>query len=194
MDPKFIITPELLAKCLQFGKNSVGTSKDKYASRNQNNIEKIIKDIQRGKVAEQCVYDKLVLNYSNLSKPDFNIYEKKDKNWDPDLKDNDSLLKFAVKSQNKKSASMYGESYVFQIGNRKYDCDTSIFGEIDLNHYVCFVSIDFDKNIGEIRGIVKVQWLHDNKLFKPMQLAYLKSKVAVYYSDLEQYKNQLFQI
>lgn len=192
---KFVISEDILNKCKDFAKNSVNTSADKYAKRNQYDIEKIEKDIRNGKVGEEAVYGQLVSSYPELSLPDHNIYEKKDKSWDPDLKDSKSEIRIAVKSQDIDSAINFGESWVFQFGNGKYDCDAGVFKETDPNHYVAFVSLNVPKRIGTIKAIVKIQWLHDNKLFKEMQKESLRgNKVAVYYDDLEKYPNDLWQL
>jgi len=196
IEPKFIITPEIYDKCSKFSKDSVLTSADKYARRNQLDVEKIAKDIRNGKIGEQGVWDILVKSYPELSAPDYTIYSKKDKSWDPDLKDNNSGIRIGVKSQDIESSLSFGESWVFQFGNGgKYDCDSGVFKETDLNHYISFVSLNVPKRRGEIRAIVKVQWLHDKKLFKEMKKATLRgNKVAVYYDDLEQYKDDLWQL
>lgn len=193
---KFIITDEIFNKCVTFSNDSVVTSSDKYAQRNQYDITKIVLDIRNGKIAEECVWRILKDSYPNLSAPDYNIYLRKDKSWDPDLKDSTVPLRIAVKSQEIKSEIAFGRSWVFQFGNgRKFDCDTGIFGEPDLSHYVSFVSLNVPKRNGEVRAIVKVQWLHDKKLFKAMQKQSLQgNKVAVYYEDLEKFKDELWQL
>ena len=195
-DPKFLITEDILDRCIKFAQDSVGTNTDRYARRNQFNPVKIKDDIKSGKLAEEVVYGKLSELYPNLTKPDYTIYSKKDKSWEPDLKDTTSQLRVAVKSQDLKSEVAYGSSWVFQYGDGKRDCDTGIFGKvIDPNHYVCFVSLATQLRFATIKAIVKVQWLHDKKLFKEMRLASLRgNKLAVYYSDLEQYQDQLWQL
>lgn len=196
IDSKFMISEDTLNKCLAFAKSSVDTSLDKYARRNQFDGEKIIKDIRNGKVGEEMVYQKISSLYPELSKPDYQIYNKKDKSWDPDLKDIQSNLRLAVKSQDIESAINFGESWVFQFGNGgKYDCDTGVFKTTDTNHYVAFVSLNVPKRQGIIKALVKVQWLHDKKLFKEMKKQSLRgNKVAVYYEDLEKYQEELFQL
>lgn len=193
----YTISEEIYQKCLQFAKDSVGTNSGKYASRNQFNVEKITKDIQVGKIGEECAYNFLTEKFPNLTKPDYVIYSKKDKSWSPDLKDLDSSIKIAVKSQNIDSAQAHGDSWVFQHRpNKKYDSDKEVFGDaIDQNQYVSFVSLNVPKRIGSVQAIVKIQWLHDNNLFKPMQKINLRdNKVAVYFEDLELFKDQLWQI
>ncbi len=196
-NPKFEITKEILESCSKFADDSVATSADKYARRGQMNVSKIRNDIRNGKIGEEGAWIKVSELYPNLSRPDFNIYDKKDKSWDPDLKDSDSNIRVAVKTQDYQSELDFSRSWVFQFGNGgKYDCDTGIFGkELDLNHYVSFVSINVPKRFGELRAIVKVQWLHDKKLFKEMKNPNLRgNKVAVYYEDLEKHIDELWQL
>lgn len=196
IDPKFLINEDTFNKCTSFAKASVSTSADKYARRNQFDIEKIAKDIRNGKLGEEGVYAKVISVLPKLSLPDHNIYDKKNKNWAPDLKDADSEIRIAVKSQDIDSSLSFGESWVFQFGNGgKYDCDTGVFKETDPNHYVAFVALNSPKRFGTIRALVKIQWLHDKKLFKEMKKQSLRgNKVAVYYDDLEKYKDELWQL
>lgn len=195
IETKFIITEDLNNKCMTFARASVSSSSDKYARRQQFDVEKIMKDIRNGKLGEEGVYKFLSSKFPELSQPDHNIYDKKDKSWAPDLKD-PSGIRIAVKSQDIESALSFGESWVFQFNEGKnYDCDTGIFKEQDDNHYVAFVALNVPKRFGIIKAIVKVQWLHDKKLFKEMQKQNLRgNKVAVYYEDLEKYQDELWQL
>jgi len=196
IDPKFIISEDINNKCLAFAKASVSSSSDKYARRQQFDVEKIMKDIKIGKIGEEGVYEKVSILYPELSKPDHQIYSKKDKSWSPDLIDSESGLHLAVKSQGIESALAFEDSWVFQYNDGKnYDCDKGVFKEVNDKHYVAFTSINVPKRIGEIRAIVKIQWLHDKKLFKEMKKQSLRgNKVAVYMDDLEQYGDQLWQL
>lgn len=196
INPKFTITEDLLKKCLAFAKSSVNTSTDKYASRNQYDVEKIVMDIRNGKVGEEAVYAQVSALYPELSKPDHQIYAQKDKSWSPDLIDSASGIHIAVKSQDISSAINFGESWVFQYGNGgKYDCDTGVFKTTDPNHYVAFVGLNVPKRTATIKALVKIQWLHDKKLFKEMKKQSLRgNKVAVYYEDLEKHPNELWQL
>lgn len=195
-DPQFLITDEIFQKCSDFASASVGTSTDKYARRNQFNAGKIVKDIRNGKLGEEGVYSKLITQFPKMTAPDHKIYSKKDKSWDPDLKDGESNLRFAVKSQDVDSSIAYGESWVFQFGRGgNFDCDTGVFKKIDPDHYVAFVALNTPKRTGAIRAIVRIQWLHEKELFKPMKLKHLQNnKLAVYYEDLEKLKDELWQI
>jgi hypothetical protein len=190
------ITEETFLRCQAFADASVGSNAPKYAKRNQFNVEKISQDIRTGKLGEEIVYQALVSQFPKLSKPDHAIYTGKQKSWAPDLSDPESGIVIGVKTQEIKSETKYGRSWVFQYrAGKAYDVDKGIFGDKDDKHYVAFVSINSEKRIGELRGIVRVSWLHEKNLFKPMKLQHLQSnKMAVYYSDLATYGKQLWQL
>lgn len=190
------LTEDVFLRCNAFAEASVGSNADRYARRNQSNIEKITQDIRTGKLGEELVYQALVKQFPKLTKPDHAIYTGKQKSWAPDLTDPDSGIVIGVKTQEIKSELAYGRSWVFQHrAGKNYDNDKGIFGDQDDKHYVAFVSINSPKRIGELRGIVKVSWLHEKELFKPMKLQHLQSnKVAVYYDDLAKFGKKLWQL
>lgn len=196
INTKLEISKEIFDRCTEFASNSVSSSADKYAHRNQTDIAKIMRDIRNGKIAEEIVYSVFSKQYPNLSKPDLKIYSKKDKSWDPDLKDTSSDLRIAVKSRDIEYVLHYNESWVFQFGNGKKDCDTGVFGNnVDDNHYVSFVVLNIPKKIATLRAVVKIPWLHNNDLFKKMERENLQAnKMAVYYEDLAKYPTELWQL
>lgn len=185
MDPAVIVPPKGpgimkiefsdkdIEKCHKFA-TSIDTRF--YASRAQFNNEKRIKDQIVGKLSELVAYRFLDSKGIKTSEPDFKIYEKKDKSWDFDMKSKE--YNFHVKGQNIEQGRRYGVSWIFQDG------DKHIFKEYSDKDYVCFVSIDLEKKIGEIRGVVSIPELHKRKLFKMPKLEYLKTKRAVYMADL----------
>jgi len=185
----------MIETATDFAEKSVMTSADKYAKRNQSNIDRIKAQIKEGKIGEMISYQHLSQFLPEISKPDLSIFDKSKKNWDPDLKD-PSGLRIAVKSQDIVSAINYGESWVFQFGNNgNYDCDVGVFKENDDNHYVTFNSLNVPKRIGTVKALVKIKWLHEKKLFKEMKVHQLRgNKVAVYFDDLQNYENELFQL
>lgn len=188
------IHEDIVDRAIEFSEASVSSNANKYARRNQNDIEKIKQDIKIGRIGEEIVYLSLKDKFSDISKPDYTIYDAKDKSWDPDLKTNN--IKIAVKSQDIRSDLQFGTSWVFQFNNNKsYDCDKEIFKETNDNQYVAMVSLNVPKRQAEIKAIVKVSWLHEKKLFKDMKQEYLKgNKLAVYYEDLLNFKEDLFQL
>ena len=195
-ESKFIISPEVYDRCVDFSNASVDTSVNKYASRNQFDISKIKKDIRNGKIAEEGAWEILSKTYPNLSKPDHSIYTAKQKSWDADLKDPSIPISVAIKSQDIESEINFGRSWVFQFNKTSnYDRDTGIFAETDNNHYVTFISLNIPKRFGTIQAIVKVKWLHDHNLFKPMMKTNLQNnKLAIYYDDLVKFQDELWQI
>lgn len=203
-DSKLIITPEIAEKCEKFAVASAPTNMTALGRRGQTNPEAIKRQIKTGKIAEVLVHLEVSKNFPKLSEPDFAVYTKKQKSWDPDLKDVDSGVRIAVKSQEVEQALQYHESWVFQFNDGKsFDCDTEIFGkDIDPNQYVSFVLLNTPKKTGQLRAIVKVQWLHDKKLFQPMALKKFSStnnKLAVYYDhpehpSLSKFPDELWQL
>lgn len=203
-DAQFILTPEIISKCEQFAQASAPTNMSALNRRGQSNPAAIVRQIKTGKSGEVCVHEMIAKDHPNLSAPDFNIYEKKNKSWSPDLQDAVDGFRLGVKSQEMESALQYYESWVFQFNDgKKFDCDTEIFGkDIDPNHYVTFVLVNTPKKVAQIRAIVKVQWLHDKKLFQPMALQKFNTtnnKLAVYYdhptyNSLISYPEELWQL
>jgi hypothetical protein len=183
MKDTLYITPELITKCWKFAEASVQSSRDKYASRGQNNVEKLKIDIMTGKIGEEVVYQELSKQFPELTAPDHNVYDKSNKNWDADLKDKKSEIKIAIKSQSSESAQSYDDSWIFQAGI--FDKDKEVFDKTDNNHYVAFVSVNTPRKTATIRAIVKIDWLKENKLFKPLKFEGLQNnKLAVYFDDL----------
>lgn len=180
------IEQNLLDKTYIFAANSVKTSIDFYATRGQSDLKKVTWDIRNGKLAEEISYSLLSQTFPNLSTPDYQIYQDKQKSWDADLK-NDKV-QIAVKSQDKKTAERFGLSWVFSKN------DTNVFDKQDQQHYACFVMLDLERSLGVLKAIVSIEWLKKNNLFKPLRKQNLSSKVAVYYDDLKKFlPEQLWQ-
>ena len=162
------------------------TNVDAYKKRGQSNAQKIEQQNMNGKIAELVAYSYLSGKLPDLSTPDLNVYTARKKNWDKDLKS--KYGSFGVKSQTMVEKTLYGESWVFQ------NEDTGIFEDTTDDNYVVLVLLDLKELKGYIKSIVKVKWLLENKLFKPMKLIHLKSKKAVYFSDLEKYGEEIWQL
>lgn len=161
--------------CEKFSKD-IDTSH--YSLRNQTNSTKKIKDQKIGKLGELATYY-FLKNKIDISYPDFNIYDAKNKSWDFDLKSKE--FNFHVKSQDVKQSSKYGESWIFQNQDKK------IFKTYSENDYVSFVIVDLEKKQAKIKSITSIDFLHKNKLFHLPKLIQLQNnnKLAVYFSELE---------
>lgn len=195
MNLTYKITQDMIDVANEFAEKSAITSLDKYHKRNQNSLLKIKSQIKDGKIGEMIAYQHLCKIFPEISKPDLSIFDNFQKSWDPDLYD-PSGIRIAVKSQDIVSAINYGESWVFQYRpNKNYDCDFGVFKENNDNHYVAFNALNVPKRFGSIRAIVKIKWLHEKKLFKEMKVHQLRgNKLAVYYDDLLEFENELFQL
>jgi hypothetical protein len=167
-------TSQDIKKCQDFA-NKIDTGF--YATRNQFNNEKRIQDQIIGKIAEIVVFSYFKEKGIETTPPDFNIYKKSKKSWDHDIKNQE--LNLHIKSQSVEQAKKYGTSFVFEKTDKK------IFKEYSDKDYVCFVSVDLTNQSAEIKSILKLEDLHKNNLFKPMKLAHLTSKSAVYFDDVK---------
>ena len=80
--------------CNEFS-NNVDTTF--YSKRNQFDANKRKLDTKIGKLGELVVYNTLIKTTSDISYPDFKIYDAKSKSWDFDLKS--SSMNIHVKTQ-----------------------------------------------------------------------------------------------
>ena len=169
---EYYFTDEEFATCKEFSEKVDTTF---YQNRSQLNAQKRQQDSYVGKLGEFAVYN--LLKDKNLSLPDTKIYSAKNKSWDYDLKGTD--FNCHVKTQNILQAAKFGESWIFQKG------DKHIFKNYQEIDYVAFVLVDLIGKSARLRTVLPVKELHDKKLFKEPRLDYLQSKVAIYYEDLK---------
>lgn len=166
-----------LKKCQKFAEE-IDTGY--YSSRGQFNNAKRIKDQAIGKLGEVAVFSYLKEKKIELTEPDFQIYGKNKKSWDYDLKETtNSHRNLHIKSQSSEQGEKYSISWIFQKEDRH------IFKDYTENDYVAFTSINLEKENAEIKAIVSVANLHKLYLFKAPKLAYLNSKLAIYYDSLK---------
>lgn len=177
----YTFTEEEFKKCKDFSE-SIDTSF--YSRRNQTNNEKRKKDQLIGKLGEIISFNYLITKINDLSYPDFNIYDKKNKSWDFDLKSNSYNIH--VKSQDIEQSKRYGESWIFQAGGKYKGYDKEIFDRITKNQYVCFCIIDLSNKSGCLKSIVDLDYIHNNNLFKLPKLPIFQemNKKAVYFDDI----------
>lgn len=189
---KYSFPQEELDICKKFSE-SVDTSH--YSKRGQNNEQKRQKDTLVGKLGEFAVYQCLKNKVANITAPDVQIYTAKQKSWDFDIKGDG--INLHVKTQDIEQGEKYGVSWIFQYGNGKNQhYDKEIFDNLTPNQYVAFVSLSLKDSLAIIRAVVKLEFLHDRKLFGLPKLEHLQkaNKKAVYLKDIERYSDQLFQL
>lgn len=171
-----------IQKCQEFA-NQIDTGF--YASRGQGNDSKRTKDQVIGKVAEIAAYNYLKSKEIDSSYPDFAIYAKGQKSWAHDMQN--LKYNFHIKSQSVEQGKRYGTSFVFEKTDKK------IFEKYTEIDYVFFISIDLPNKTADIKSILKLEDLHKHNLFKPMKLAHLTSKLAIYFDDVsETFKDNLY--
>lgn len=162
-----LVPLSIYKQCEQFAEVVVSTNKDKYAKRNQYNVEVIQKQILEGKVAEWGVWLHFLSLDKELSEPDMNIYSKNKKSFDADLTFED--LKFHIKSQNFQSMQRYGRSWMFQVEDPLFrnaeDNDWCVFCLLKSRIVDIIIVEQFNKlvfgepKLDKLKGIKKVVYL-----------------------------------
>jgi hypothetical protein len=172
---------ELIVICKDFAKASLPTSVDQYARRGQDPSKYYRQVIQltNGKLGEELAYATYFPYYPDLSKPDYKIYGKKDKSWDPDLSDWLSGIRIAVKTKDARDAKEWGASWIFEKTDKKIFGNKLNNQDLDPNQYVCMVIVDQTNRKGEVSACINLQWLHDNNLFEKPDRDYLGTKLTV---------------
>jgi len=189
---KYSFSKEELDACKLFSE-SVNTSY--YSKRGQNNDQKRQKDALVGKLGEIAVYQTLKGKIPSIGYPDLRIYSAKEKSWDFDIKGDNVNLH--VKTQDIEQGEKYGTSWIFQYGNGKNQhYDKEIFDNLTPNQYIAFVSLSLKENFAIVRAILKLEFLHERKLFGLPKLEHLQkaNKKAVYLKDIERYLTELNQL
>jgi hypothetical protein len=134
-------------------------------------------DILVGALGEIAVYKFLTEHGFKVNKPDFAIYEKKDKSFASDL--TDGMRHFHVKAQSCKSAKLYGESWLLQ----KRDPLVNNPGVYD---YVIPCVVDLNTNTAVIYGIISFRSIIRNACVGECKVHQLRnSKVALYMNEMK---------
>lgn len=124
---------EEISKCKKFAQDVVGTNVDRYAERNQFDVDKIIDDIFVGKLAEYASYKLLLSRGKQVKEPDTQVYSARKKSFSADL--TDGINHYHVKCMKKSTAERFGLSWSFQIEDKLVakpaDTDVMILCEID---------------------------------------------------------------
>lgn len=135
------VTPETVIIARNFADKVTQTTN--YSDARQFNSDKIRDDHFISKIGEEAA--KLILSkYTEVSGPDYNIYQAQQKSWDDDL--SAGGIGLAVKTQKRSSAAVYELSWTFQAGPGRRDIILNrpdawvIFVEYDdSNPYTCYV-------------------------------------------------------
>lgn len=135
-------------------------------------------DIVNGAVAEIAVFKTLKDFFPNLTKPDFNIYEKSKKTFNADLKSDDEF--FHVKGQSVTSAARYTESWLMQ----KFD---PILKKPEVNHFLVPCVVDVDRKLVTIHACLSFADLVREKAFDECTVpSFRATKLAIRLKTLRQ--------
>jgi hypothetical protein len=200
MKPEKILykfSQELLEKCKNFSKEYIISSKDELARRGQSNLMLITSQSILGKLGEELVYATYAPYFPNLSKPDYQIYDKRYKSWEPDLVDNLTGIKFEVKSKDRYYADKYRPSWTFAKNDRKIFGSKLDSQDLDTSQFICMTVIDTKLLCGRLLSCVNLQWLHDKNLFEELDHKELTTKLTVRFDSMIKVvktQNELWQL
>ena len=163
-------------KCRKFADAQLETSKDCYFYRGENRLSKMREDIIIGKLGEVAAYKYLQKRGYKPNKPDFSIYERRNKSFDADLTTEEGF-QVHVKSQGYDSLMRYGASWLLQ----KSDKITTKPTDLDF-----ILMVNIKQNVADIMGVVSVQDLVENGLFEePKVHRYARTKRAIYFDSIK---------
>lgn len=123
---------DAVKRAWQFAQKVISTVD--YSDSNQNQIKKILDDHFVSKLGEEAC-KKVLLQYVDVTGPDYNIYDSKQKNWNADLFVNN--IGVAVKTQRRTNANKYSLSWTFQCSTKRRDIILD-----QLNAWIVFVEYD----------------------------------------------------
>ncbi len=167
------ISDHFYNKCTQFATEQIPTSSDEYKRRGSKSSEKIKQDITIGKMAEVAAYLYLK-DFCTMKKPDFKIYEKKDKSFSADLICEG--YHFHIKSQSVSQSKKYGMSWVFQRRD-------SLLTKTKPEDILVLCQVD-DREV-EIVCIAHMEEVKNRKAIGEPKLKHLRgNKCTIYYDDL----------
>jgi hypothetical protein len=164
-------SPEELAVCQKHSQD-IDTKHYKYRN-GQIDSNKRTQDVLVGKLAEFATYAALKNYYPDLTAPDINIYDRKEKSWKSDLETKHFYI--SVKGQNVDQVKRYGISWVFEKADKGLT-------KTDKPTYLSLVSIDLNNNIGIIRSILDLK----KAVFGlPVCKQHQANKKALYFDRIE---------
>lgn len=129
-------------------------------------------DILNGALAELAAYKLLKSEGFSVKRPDFTVYDKKQKSYAADLCD--GTHHFHVKGQGLSSALRYGRSWIMQ----RHD---PLFKELPSKNYIVPCLVDKEKGVVEVYGIIPIKTLYMKGCFGELKVPFMRrTKVALY--------------
>lgn len=140
-------------------------------------------DILVGALGEIAVAKYLQALGFAVNDPDFSIYDAKSKSFDCDLTDGKRL--FHVKSQSKKSAKMYGESWLLQRRDPLVNKPT-------IKDYIIPCVVDLETNTATLYGVMSFRAIVKNNGVGECKVHQLRhSKVALYLESMAELSHSI---
>lgn len=156
-----------LKKCKDFAIEVYDTNKDEYIRRGQKDRGRTIIQIMNGKLLELHGYEVFKSEIPDLTPPNFDIQDKKNKSWEPDMCSKTVPISLALKAKDSIDAELWTPSWIFGTNDRE------IFGpkldgkNLDPNQYVCMGMVDSTCRECWFVACVNLLWIHEWKLFAP---------------------------
>ena len=170
---EIIIDNIIISKLQKFSKKRL--QNNVYIQRGSPNSKKVYEDILTGAIGEYGAYLYLKNLNINVTEPDLNLYDKKEKSFNADLECDNNM--YHVKSQSVISSQRYGNSWLLQ----KTD---PVVCSPKVNEYFIFTEVDGNKV--KILKKISCKFIKENKLYKKTKLnKYNNNKVAIYLKDLK---------
>lgn len=174
------LSPYYIRKCERFALACAETNRERYRSRGQASIDKIVSDILVGKLGECAVYIHKKSLGVKCSKPDFTIFHGRGKSYAADLRVGEKLLH--VKTQSKRSADLYSISWILQCKDNDQD---KLFRHRTENDIAILCVMKSDAAV-TILTEVSINFLFDNGLIEDPKLKwFIGTKKAVYWENVK---------
>jgi len=173
-----------IKKAQEFAEARAELSLNHYKRRGQGSLDKIKYDITIGALGEIAAHRLLKELGIKADKPDFNVYDTRNKSYDADLQDNQGN-RYHCKSQSIESKEQYGASYILQYGGNGTGHTDKLFRSRTNRDFLipCLVNID-EKEV-TIYGVIKIDTIFKKDLIKMPRVKWLEySKRAIYLEDL----------
>ena len=137
-------------------------------------------DLINGAMGELAVYKLCKKSGKEITKPDFTIYDTKQKSFDADLRLGERK-RLHVKSQGLESVKRYGKSWLLQRHDPLFKDSTGY------NHFLVTCVVDEDKQEVEVLGFFPMAAILRKELIGECKVpSFRRTKVAIYHNSLDE--------
>lgn len=173
-------------KCLDFSNKWIQTSESHINNRGQGNKGKMISDHAIGKLAELGIYNFFDVLKLPCSRPDFDIYSRKHKNFGADIIVGNNNIHI------KSCRTNTYNSWIFQYGGKGTGHTDPLLNSNDVNNYLALCFVDTSAFLVKIVGIINANFCKNNSLYKlPKINSLINTKRALYYDDIKNFDKEI---